>query len=33
MNIVLLDHRQTQSDLWTISAKRQLEHLQQHVQI
>lgn len=33
MNIVLLDHRQTQSDLWTISSKRQLEHLQQHVQI
>ncbi len=33
MNIVLLDPRQTESEIWTMSARRQLEHLQQHVQI
>ena len=33
MNIVLLDPRQTQSDIWTISAKRQLVHLQTHLDI
>lgn len=33
MNIVLLDPRQTTSERWTISAKRQLEHLQQHLQL
>lgn len=33
MNIVLLDSRQTQSELWTISAKRQLEHLRTHVDV
>ena len=33
MNIVLLDPRQTQSEIWTISAKRQLEHLQTHLDI
>ena len=27
MNIVLLDPRQTESDLWNITASRQLEHL------
>ncbi|RZG45344.1 16S rRNA (uracil(1498)-N(3))-methyltransferase [Acinetobacter wuhouensis] len=31
MNIVLLDPRQTESEIWTISAKRQLEHLHTHV--
>ena len=33
MNIVLLDERQTQSDVWKISSKRQLEHLQTHVDV
>lgn len=33
MNIVLLDPRQTQAVLWSITSKRQLEHLQQHVKI
>lgn len=33
MNIVLLDPRQTQSDLWRITAKRQLEHLRTHVDV
>ena len=31
MNIVLLDPRQTQSETWTITSKRQLEHLHRHV--
>ena len=33
MNIVLLDPHQTQSDIWTISSKRQIEHLQTHVDV
>ncbi len=33
MNIVLLDPRQTESELWSISAKRQIEHLKNHVNI
>lgn len=33
MNIVLLDPRQTESEIWIISAKRQLEHLRTHVDI
>jgi len=33
MNIVLLDPRQTESKIWTISAKRQLEHLKQHINV
>ena len=33
MNIVLLDPRQTQSEFWTISAKRQVEHLTTHVDV
>ncbi|AXY58151.1 16S rRNA (uracil(1498)-N(3))-methyltransferase [Acinetobacter chinensis] len=33
MNIVLLDPRQTESEIWTISSKRQLEHLQTHVDV
>ena len=33
MNIVLLDPRQTQAALWSITSKRQLEHLQQYVKI
>lgn len=33
MNIVLLDPRQTESELWSITSKRQLEHLQQHLEI
>ena len=33
MNIVLLDPRQTESELWSITSKRQLEHLQQHVNV
>jgi len=33
MNIVLLDPCQTESEIWTISAKRQLEHLRTHVDI
>ena len=31
MNIVLLDPRQAESEIWTISSKRQLEHLHTHV--
>ena len=33
MNIVLLDPRQTESELWSISSKRQLEHLKQHINV
>lgn len=33
MNIVLLDPRQTESEIWTISSKRQLEHLHTHVDV
>lgn len=33
MNIVLLDPRQTQSELWSITSKRQLEHLKQHINV
>ena len=33
MNIVLLDPRQTESELWSITSKRQLEHLKQHIDI
>ena len=33
MNIVLLDPRQTESPIWMISAKRQLEHLRTHVNV
>lgn len=33
MNIVLLDPRQTEAEFWSITSTRQLEHLQQHVQI
>lgn len=33
MNIVLLDPRQTQSDIWKISSNRQLEHLHRHLAV
>ena len=33
MNIVLLDPRQTEQSLWSISAKRQLEHLHTHLNL
>ncbi len=33
MNIVLLDPRQTESEVWSISAKRQLEHLHRHLEL
>ena len=33
MNIILLDSRQTETELWSITSTRQLEHLQQHLQI
>lgn len=33
MNIVLLDPRQTESDIWSITAKRQLEHLKTYVDV
>lgn len=33
MNIVLLDPRQTQSELWSIRSQRQIEHLNTHVGI
>ncbi|CAB1207389.1 16S rRNA (uracil(1498)-N(3))-methyltransferase [Acinetobacter bouvetii] len=33
MNIVLLDSSQTQSEIWTISNTRQVEHLQTHVDV
>lgn len=32
MNIVLLDPRQTEFEVWSISAKRQLEHLHRHLE-
>jgi RsmE family RNA methyltransferase len=31
MNIILLDPRQTESEIWSITSKRQLEHLKQHI--
>lgn len=33
MNIILLDPRQTCSDLWTITSPRQLEHLKTHLNV
>ena len=33
MNIVLLDPRQTESEVWSISDKRQLEHLHRHLEL
>jgi len=33
MNIVLLDPRQTESEYWSITSKRQLEHLRTHVAV
>lgn len=33
MNIVLLDPRQMQSDIWKISSNRQLEHLYRHLAV
>ena len=33
MNIVLLDERQTQADVWKITSKRQLDHLRTHVDV
>ena len=33
MNLVLLDPRQTASEIWSITAKRQLEHLRTHVDV
>ncbi|MDM1765264.1 MULTISPECIES: 16S rRNA (uracil(1498)-N(3))-methyltransferase [unclassified Acinetobacter] len=33
MNIVLLDPRQTQSELWSITAQRQIEHLHTHLAV
>ncbi|WP_313033989.1 16S rRNA (uracil(1498)-N(3))-methyltransferase [Acinetobacter sp.] len=33
MNIVLLDPRQTESEYWSITRKRQLEHLRTHVAV
>ena len=33
MNLVLLDPRQTASEIWSISPKRQLEHLRTHVDV
>lgn len=33
MNIVLLDPRQTESEIWNITSKRQLEHLRTHVNV
>lgn len=33
MNIVLLDPRQTESEVWSITSSRQLEHLQTHVNV
>lgn len=33
MNIVLLDPRQTESEIWSIRATRQLEHLKQHLNV
>ena len=33
MNIVLIDSRQTTTDVWRISASRQVEHLKTHVNV
>ena len=33
MNIVLLDPRQTETEIWSITSKRQLEHLKQHIDV
>ena len=33
MNIVLLDPRQTESETWSITSKRQLEHLRTHLDV
>ena len=33
MNIVLVDERQTQADVWKITSKRQLEHLHTHLEV
>ena len=33
MNIVLLDERQTQNEIWMIRSTRQLEHLIQKVKV
>ena len=33
MNIVLLDSRQTETEYWSITSKRQIEHLLQHVNV
>ena len=33
MNIVLLDPRQTQNEVWSITSKRQLEHLHTHINL
>ena len=33
MNIVLLDPRQTESEIWSITSSRQLEHLHKHLEI
>ena len=33
MNIILLDPRQTESEIWSITSKRQLEHLTQHINV
>ncbi|WP_407305036.1 16S rRNA (uracil(1498)-N(3))-methyltransferase [Acinetobacter sp.] len=33
MNIVLLDPRQTETEIWSITSKRQLEHLRIHVDV
>lgn len=33
MNIVLLDPRQTESKIWSITSKRQLEHLNTHLEV
>ena len=33
MNIVLLDPCQTESEIWSITSKRQLEHLKQHINV
>ena len=33
MNIVLLDPRQTQSDIWSIGSQRQIEHLRHHLEL
>lgn len=33
MNIILLDPRQTATEIWSITSARQLEHLQQHLKV